>query len=110
MYIEKQSRERLVEALERLVECTRASFRSEEALMEFLTGHADPLHCETHDRVLAQLASLRTCAMDFDRGSLLARLIMVDRELSSHISEAVQGPDRQQQKAQADCEPSLDAA
>ena len=110
MYIEKQSREQLVEALDRLVECTKASFRNEEALMEFLTGHTDSLHCETHDRVLALLASLRACAMDFDRGSLLARLIMVDRELTSHISKAVQAPDRQPQKIKADCETSLDAA
>lgn len=31
MYLEKQSRERLVEALDRLIECTEASFRNEEA-------------------------------------------------------------------------------
>ncbi len=110
MYLEKQSREHLVEALDRLAECTNASFRSEEALMECLTGHTDPLHCEMHDRVLAQLASLRACAMDFDRGSLLARLILVDRELTSHISTAVAAPARQPQQDPADCETSLDAA
>jgi hemerythrin len=110
MYLEKQSREHLVEALDRLVECTNASFRSEEALMECLTGHTDPLHCGRHDRVLAQLASLRACAMDFDRGSLLARLILVDRELTSHISAAVEAPARQPQQDPADCETSLDTA
>ena len=110
MYIEKQSRERLVEALDRLVECTKASFRNEEALMEFLTGETDPLHCEMHERVLVQLATLRACAMDFDRGSLLARLIMVDRELTSHLSAAVQASDRQPQEAQPDREISLDTA
>jgi hemerythrin len=110
MYIEKQSCERLVEALDRLVECTRASFRNEEALMEFLTGQTDPLHCEMHERVLAQLGSLRACAKDFDRGSLLARLIMVDRELISHISTALQAPDRQPGKTKPDRETSLDAA
>jgi hemerythrin len=110
MYIEKQSRERLVESLDRLVECTRASFRSEEALMEFLTGQTDPLHCEKHERVLAQLASLRACAMDFDRGSLLARLIMVDRELTSHISVAAQAPQRQSRKTRPERETSHDTA
>lgn len=105
MYIEKQSRERLVDALDRLIECTRASFRSEESLMEFLTGRTDPLHCEMHERVLAQLDSLRASAMDFDRGSLLARLIMVDRALTSHITAAMQAPD-----PQPDRETSLHAA
>ena len=108
MYLEKQSREHLVEALDRLAECTNASFRSEEALMECLTGHTDPLHCEMHDRVLAQLASLRACAMDFDRGSLLARLILVDRELTSHISAAVAAPARQPEQDMAERETSLD--
>jgi hemerythrin len=110
MYIEKQSRERLVEALDRLVECTKASFRNEEALMEFLTGQTDPRHCEMHERVLVQLATLRASAKDFDRGSLLARLIMVDRELTSHISAALQAPDPQPQEAWPDRETSLDAA
>lgn len=107
MYLEKQSRERLVAALDKLVECTETSFRSEESLMECLTGHPDPLHCEAHRGVLAQLASLRACAMDFDRGRLLARLILVDRELTSHISEVAEAPDRRQEHALADCETSL---
>lgn len=110
MYLEKQSREHLVEALDKLIECTEASFRNEEALMEFLTGHPDPLHCETHRGVLAKLALLRASAMDFDRGSLLAHLILVDRELTSHISEALAAQDRQAQQDLADCETSLDAA
>jgi hemerythrin len=110
MYIEKQSRERLVEAVDRLLECTRISFRNEEALMEFLTGRTDPLHCEMHERVLAQLVSLRACAMDFDRGSLLARLIMVDRELTSHITAAMPAPDPKPRKAQPDRKTTLDTA
>lgn len=107
MYLEKQSRERLVEALDKLVECSEASFRSEEALMECLTGRPDPLHCEAHQRVLAQLASLRTSAMDFGRGRLLAHLILVDRALTSHIRDGLEAPDNQPRQDLADCEPSL---
>lgn len=87
MYLEKQSTEQLIGALDRLIECTEASFRSEEALMECLTGHSDPLHCEAHRGVLAQLEYLRASAQDFDRGRLLAHLILVDRELTSHLWE-----------------------
>jgi hemerythrin len=108
MYIEKQSREHLVEALDRLIECTEASFRTEEALMECLTGRRDPPHCATHHEVLAQLASLRTSALDFDRGRLLAHLILVDRELTSHIAEAMAAPDCQPLQDLAERETSLD--
>lgn len=97
MYLEKKSRERLVEALDRLIECTRASFREEEALMECLTSTPDPEHREKHNRVLAQMALLRDYAMDWDRGHLLAELIIVDRQLTSHLSDAVVSPDRQHQ-------------
>lgn len=107
LYLEKQSRERLVEALDRLIECTEASFRNEEALMECLTGHTDPLHCQAHHGVLEQLASLRSCAMDFDRGRLLAHLILVDRELTSHLWDGIEAPDSQPQHDLAHCEPSL---
>jgi hemerythrin len=107
IYLAKQSRERLVEALDKLVECTEASFRSEEALMECLTGRPDPLHCEAHRRVLAELASLRASAMDSDRGRLLAHLILVDRELTSHIWDEPEAPDSQPQQNLANGEPSL---
>ena len=107
MYLEKQSWERLVEALDRLIECTEASFRNEEALMQCLTGRTDLMHCQAHHGVLAHLESLRTCAMDFDRGRLLAHLILVDRELTSHIWEGPEAPDSQPQQDLADCEPGL---
>ena len=97
MYLEKKSRERLVEALDRLIECTRASFREEEALMECLTSTPDPVHREKHNGVLTQMALLRDYAMDWDRGHLLAQLIIVDRQLTSHLSDAVESPDRQHQ-------------
>jgi hypothetical protein len=35
--------------------------------------------------------------MDWDRGHLLAQLIIVDRQLTSHLSDAVESPDRQHQ-------------
>jgi len=107
MYLEKQPRDRLAEALVKLAECTEASFRSEEALMAYQTGDPDPRHCQAHRGVLAQLAALRACAMDFDRGRLLAHLILVDRELTSHLSAAVEAPDDQQQQDLADRETSL---
>jgi hemerythrin len=107
MYLEKQSGERLVEALDKLIECSEASFRNEEALMECLTGHTDPMHCEAHQLVLTQLVSLRACAMDSDRGRLLAHLILVDRELTSHIWEGLEAPDRQPSQDLAEREPSL---
>jgi len=96
-YMEKKSTERLVEALERLIECTRASFREEEALMECLTGTPDTLHREKHNGVLAQMLVLRDYAIGSDRGHLLGQLIHVDRQLTSHLSDAAQAPDRQLQ-------------
>ena len=92
MYIEKQPPERFVVALDRLIECTRASFRQEEELMECLTSMADPRHRARHDAVIAQLESLRNAAHELDRGRLLAQLIVVDRELTSHLSGAVRAP------------------
>lgn len=92
MYIEKQPPERFVVALDRLIECTRASFRQEEELMECLTSMADPRHRARHDAVIAQLESLRKAAHELDRGRLLAQLIVVDRELTSHLSGAVRAP------------------
>lgn len=92
MYIEKQPPERFVVALDRLIECTRASFRQEEDLMECLTSMADPRHRARHDKVIAQLESLRNGAKELDRGRLLAQLIVVDRELNSHLSSAVRAP------------------
>lgn len=107
IYLEKQTTDRLVEALDKLIECTEASFRHEETLMQCLTGRTDPRHREAHDRVLAQLASLRDSAMDFDRGRLLAQLILVDRELTSHIWDGLEAPDSQTQQDLTDSEPSL---
>lgn len=107
IYLEKQTTDRLVEALDKLIECTEASFRHEEALMQCLTGQTDSQHREAHDRVLAQLASLRASAMDFDRGRLLAHLIQVDRELTSHIWDGLEAPEGQAQLDLADSEPSL---
>lgn len=107
IYLEKQTTDRLVEALDKLIECTEASFRHEEALMQCLTGQTDLRHREAHDRVLAQLASLRDSAMDFDRGRLLAQLILVDRELTSHIWDGLEAPDSQAQQDLTDSEPSL---
>jgi len=98
MYLEKRSTEQLLEALERLIDCTRTSFREEEALMDCLALTPDPAHREMHSRVLAQLVVLRSSAADFDRGRLLAHLILIDRQLTSHISDAVQMSDRQRQE------------
>ncbi|MFA4969061.1 MAG: hypothetical protein WC540_05470 [Sulfuritalea sp.] len=97
MYMEKKSKERLVEALDRLIGCTRASFREEEALMECLTSTPDPGHREKHNAVLAQMVLLRDIAIESDRGRLLAQLIHVDRQLTSHLTDAVQAPGRQHQ-------------
>ncbi len=82
MYLEKQSRERMLGALERLIECTRLSFMEEEAFMEFFSGKSDPQHREMHREVLTQLDLLRRDVLDFDRGRLLA-------QLTSHLSEVV---------------------
>lgn len=92
MYLEKKSREHFLDALDRLIECTHASFRQEEQLMACLCSIADPVHREMHHAVLAQLELLRSCALDADRGRLLAQLILVDRQLTSHISDTAQAP------------------
>lgn len=104
MYLEKRSSEQFLEALDRLIECTCASFREEEALMECLTGLADPVHREMHHAVLAQLDQLRRCARDADRGRLLGQLILVDRQLTSHISDASLAPLLRSQARQAESE------
>lgn len=92
MYLEKKSKEHFLDALDRLIECTHASFRQEEQLMACLSSIPDPVHREMHNVVLAQLELLRSCALDADRGRLLAQLILVDRQLTSHISDTVQAP------------------
>ena len=92
MYLEKKSKEHFLDALDRLIECTYASFRQEEQLMACLSSVHDPVHQEMHNVVLAQLELLRSCALDADRGRLLAQLILVDRQLTSHISDTVQAP------------------
>lgn len=104
MYLEKQSTERLIESLDRLIACTRASFREEEALMQAFTATPDIAHRNLHDAVLAQLELLRGHALEFDRGRLLAQLILVDRQLNSHISEAAQITLRQPREQLAECE------
>lgn len=87
MYLEKQSSEQLLKALDRLIDCTHASFREEEASMDCCAPAIDSEHREMHGRVLAQLVVLRNSAMDFDRGRLLAHLIRIDRQLISHIAD-----------------------
>lgn len=97
MYLEKKSRERLVEALDKLIECTRASFREEEALMECLSSMPDPAHRTRHNEILAQMVLLRDYAIESDRGRLLAQLIHVDRQLTTHLSDALEAPEREHQ-------------
>lgn len=86
----------MLEALDRLIECTRASFREEEGLMESCASTSYPGHRDMHHDVLGQMTLLRRYVMDFDRGRLLAKLILVDRQLTSHISDAVRVQDGQQ--------------
>ena len=97
MYLEKKSSERLVEALDRLIECTGASFREEEALMECLSSIPDPVHRAGHNEVLAQMVLLRDYAIEADRRRLLAQLIHVDRQLTTHLSDALEAPEREHQ-------------
>ncbi len=88
IYLDKRPPEHLVTALDRLIECCRASFREEEALMARLGGQMDPAHRERHQTVMHQLSELRLGALDTDRGRLLASLILIDRELIAHIADA----------------------
>lgn len=104
MYMEKKSSERLLQALDRLIECTRASFREEENLMESFTSTPDNVHRDMHNAVLAQLGLLRRSVMESDRGRLLAQLILVDRQLTSHISDAVRAPLHLSREPMAECE------
>lgn len=89
-YLEKRSPQDLVAALDRLLNCCRASFREEEGLMTRLGGQIDPVHRERHEAVMNQLQQLRLTAMDSDRGRLLAKLILIDRELIAHVADAAQ--------------------
>lgn len=92
MYLEKKSSQQLLDALDRLIECTRASFREEEGLMECLSPIPDPAHRNMHNSLLGELELLRSCAMEGDRTRLLAQLIMVDRQLTSHLSDPIRAP------------------
>lgn len=92
MYMEKKSEQHLLDALDRLIDCTRGSFRQEEELMACLGFIPDPAHREMHNAVLVELELLRACVMECDRAHLLAQLIMVDRQLTSHLSDAVRAP------------------
>lgn len=97
MYVEKKPGEALLGALDRLIECTRASFSEEEALMELLASTPDPKHRDMHHELLAQMELLRRdVEMEFDRGRLLAQLILVDRQLTAHISDVVGVSDSRQ--------------
>lgn len=89
-YLDKRSPEQLVAALDRLIDCCRASFHEEEALMIRLGGQPDPAHHQRHEIVMKQLSELRLTAMATDRGRLLASLILIDRELIAHVAEAAQ--------------------
>lgn len=91
IYLDKRPPQHLVTALDRLIDCCRASFREEEALMARLGGQMDPAHRDRHQTVMHQLRDLRLGALDADRGRLLASLILIDRELIAHIADAAQG-------------------
>lgn len=93
MYLEKRPAESFVAALDRLIACAGASFRAEEEFMNCLAPNADPAHRQQHDAVIAQLESLRATAHELDRGRMLALLIVVDRQLTSHIADADQAPE-----------------
>ena len=51
IYLDRRPPEHLVTALDRLIDCCRASFREEEALMARLGGQIDPAHRERHQIV-----------------------------------------------------------
>lgn len=87
-YLDKRPAEQLIIALERLIDCCRESFREEEALMARLGGQTDPAHRDRHQTLMSQLESLRLGAQNADRGSLLASLIQIDRELIAHLADA----------------------
>lgn len=88
MYLDKRSPDEMVAALDRLIQCCRASFEAEEALMVRLRGQAEPTHRERHQAVLERLGQLRLTVLDADRGRLLANLILIDRELIAHVADA----------------------
>ncbi|MBK7014166.1 MAG: hypothetical protein IPH39_01015 [Sulfuritalea sp.] len=88
MYLDKRSPDDLAVALDRLIQCCRASFEAEEALMARLRSQADPVHRDRHQAVLERLEQLRLSLLDTDRGRLLANLILIDRELISHAADA----------------------
>jgi hemerythrin len=87
-YLDKRPAEQLIAVLERLIACCRESFREEEALMSRLGGQMDPAHRDRHRTLMSQLEALRFGAQDADRGSLLASLILIDRELIAHLADA----------------------
>lgn len=87
-YLDKRPAEQLIAALERLIACCRGSFGEEEALMARLGGLMDPAHRDRHQTVMSQLECLRLGAQNADRGSLLASLILIDRELIAHLADA----------------------
>jgi hemerythrin len=95
IYLEKKSVTELLEAVDRLVECADASFREEETQMAPSTPSPDSRHREMHKEVLVQMDLLRREVMDFDRGRILAQLILVDRCLTTHITDAVGVSDSQ---------------
>lgn len=90
-YLDKRSPEQLLGALVRLVDCCRASFREEEALMIRLCGQMDGVHRARHEAVMKQLEELRLTALNSDRGRLLGSLILIDRELIAHVADAARG-------------------
>ena len=62
-----------------------------------------PQHRARHEPENAKLETLRNAASELDRGRLLAQLIQVDRELTSHLSGAVREPlPRQQNRTPAE--------
>ena len=87
-YLAKRSPDDILAALERLVTCCQASFEAEESLMARLCGQADSGHRERHQAVLQRLEQLRLSVGDTDRGQLLASLILIDRELITHVADA----------------------
>jgi hemerythrin len=92
MYMEKKAANQFLAAVDRLIECTKTSFSEEEALMELLASSLKQEHRDAHNTVLAGLMLLRRCVTDSDRSRLLAQLIVVDRQLTSHLSDAYQAP------------------